>query len=252
MNRPIAVLALAALTLTLSVQIVPPAQAVPATPVAVAAAVAASPSAVAATALVAALPEAPAAAPRHAAPASARTAIPATTTPATTTPATTTPATSAPVTVVAAHTAYVNAMYQSLVPATERAALAGHYVLGYNLPGLGCGTGCTGIFSGEARSSFNDSFFAQSLTYQRNLLAHEAAHAYGYLFITNYTATSWATAGGWQAQFHTLDRSFAGTYDAEAWAACVAWKQTGFNNRINQTTNVCTADAAALALAQIR
>jgi hypothetical protein len=148
-------------------------------------------------------------------------------------------------------TAYINAMYASVVPAGQRAAMAGRYTLGYNLPGLSCGTGCSGLFNGQARSSFNNAFFAQSITYQRNTLAHEAAHAYGFLFFHNYATPSWAGLGGWQTQFNSLDRSFARTYDAEAWAACVAWQETGFNNRVDQITNICTQPAATLAMAQI-
>jgi hypothetical protein len=148
-------------------------------------------------------------------------------------------------------TAYVNAMYLAVVPAGQRAALAGHYVLGYNLPGLGCATGCTGLFDGQARSSFNDTFFAESLAYQRNTLAHEAAHAYGFLYFSSYATPSWGSVGGWQSDFNALDRGFVRTYDAEAWAACVAWQETGFNNRVDQITSVCTAPAAALAMAQI-
>ena len=156
-----------------------------------------------------------------------------------------------PVTLSATRAAYINAMYVAVVPAGQRAALAGRYVLGYNLPGLGCGTGCTGLFNGQARSSFNDTFFAESLAYQRNTLAHEAAHAYGYLYFTSYTTPSWAALDGWQAEFNRLDRSFVRTYDAEAWAACVAWQETGFNNRIDQITNICTPQAATAAMAQI-
>ncbi len=129
--------------------------------------------------------------------------------------------------------------------------MAGHYVIGYNTPGMACGTGCSGLFSGEARSSFSPTFFTVSTVYQRNLIAHEAAHAYGFLFLSAYTTASWASLTGWQAEFHNLDRSFVGTYDAEAWAACVAWGQSGFNNRINQVSNICTPQAAALALANI-
>ncbi len=161
-------------------------------------------------------------------------------------------AATAPVSTAAARTAYINAMYVAVVPAAERSAMAGDYVLGYNLAGLNCGTGCTGISNGQARSSFNDAFFSSSLAYQRNTLAHEAAHAYGYLHFNGYGLQSWAALGGWQAQFNALDRSFVGTYDAEAWASCVAWQETGFNNRVNQITSVCTAPAAALAMAQIR
>ena len=76
-------------------------------------------------------------------------------------------------------------MYVSVVPAGERAALTGRYVLGYNLAGLSCGTGCTGLFSGQARSSFDDTFFAESLAYQHSRIAHEAAHAYGFLYISS-------------------------------------------------------------------
>ena len=192
---------------------------------------------------VAAIPPAPLRAPVLQAPAStATTALPPTSTP--------TPKT-APVASSPARTAYINAMYLAVVPAGQRAALAGRYALGYNLPGLGCGTGCTGLFSGQARSSFNDTFFAESLAYQRNTLAHEAAHAYGYLYFTSYSTPSWAGMGGWQAEFNSLDRSFVKTYDAEAWAACVAWQETGFNNRIDQITNVCTSRAAAAAMTQI-
>ena len=173
--------------------------------------------------------------------------------PATTTVNPTAPvAATAPVSTAAARTAYINAMYVAVVPAAERSSMAGDYVLGYNLAGLNCGTGCTGISNGQARSSFNDAFFSSSLAYQRNTLAHEAAHAYGYLHFNGYGLQSWAALGGWQAQFNALDRSFVGTYDAEAWASCVAWQETGFNNRVNQISSVCTAAAAALAMAQIR
>ncbi len=152
---------------------------------------------------------------------------------------------------VDANTAYIIAMYEAVVPAGERAALAGRYVVGYDLPGLSCGTGCTGMFGAQARSSFNAAFFAQSKAYQRNTIAHEAAHAYGFLVFANYATPSWATVGGWQAEFNAADRSFAGKYDAEAWAACVAWQESGFNNLVNQISHVCTTAAAALAVAQI-
>jgi hypothetical protein len=185
----------------------------------------------------------PARAPAHAAPA------PQTKTVAASTPAPA--AAAAPATTAATRTAYINAMYLSVVPAGERAALAGRYVLGYNLPGLACGTGCSGLFGGQARSSFDNTFFNQSLAYQRNTLAHEAAHAYGFLFFSNYATPSWAGVGGWQTQFNSLDRSFVKTYDAEAWAACVAWKETGFNNRVDQIAAVCTPQAATAAMAQI-
>jgi hypothetical protein len=158
-----------------------------------------------------------------------------------------TPATSA----AGDRAAYINAMYLSVVPAAERAAMAGRYVLGYNLPALSCGTGCTGMFGAQARSSFDDAFFTQSPSYQRNTIAHEAAHAYGFLTFADYATPSWAAVGGWQTQFHTADRSFAGSYDAEAWASCVAWKESGFNNLVNQISHVCTSQAAALAVAQI-
>jgi len=151
----------------------------------------------------------------------------------------------------AARTAYINTLYSSVIPAGERAALAGHYVLGYQLPGINCGTGCTSFSNGSARSSFNATFFRESVTYQRNRIAHEAAHAYGFLHFTNYATPSWAGLGGWQAQFNQLDRSFLRTFDAEAWAACVAWKETGFNNRVNQIRAVCTPAAGAFAIAQI-
>jgi hypothetical protein len=164
---------------------------------------------------------------------------------------TTPTANGAPTSLPASRSAYVNAMYLAVVPAGERAALAGRYTLGYDLPGLDCGTGCTAVVDGQVRSSFNDTFFGESSAYQRNTLAHEAAHAYGFLYITAYGVASWAGAGGWQAEFNAIDRSFARTYDAEAWAACVAWKESGFNNRVDQITNVCTAPAAALAMAQI-
>jgi hypothetical protein len=143
------------------------------------------------------------------------------------------------------------ALYVSVVPAAERAALAGRYVIGYNLPGLNCGNGCTGLFSGQARSSFNAAFFTLGTSYQRNILAHEAAHAFGFLFIANYATPDWSASGGWQAQFHAAHRGFVRTYDAEAWAACVAWSQTGFNNVIEQVTGPCTAQAASLAVAQL-
>lgn len=148
-------------------------------------------------------------------------------------------------------TAYVNTMYAAVVPARQRAALAGRYQLGYNLAGLACGTGCTGLFNGQARTSFDATFFAESRTYQRNRVAYEAAHAYGFLSFTDYTTPSWASIGGWQTQFHDLDRHFARTYDAEAWAACIAWRETGFNNRVDQIINTCTDPAATLAMAQI-
>jgi hypothetical protein len=187
---------------------------------------------------------APARAPAHLAPA---------VTPTTTGPVTvaTTSAPSTTSTSATSRTAYINAMYLSVVPAGERAALAGRYVLGYNLAGLACGTGCTGLFGGQARSSFDGTFFTSSLAYQRNTLAHEAAHAYGFLFIRNYATPSWAAEGGWQGQFHDLDASFVRTYDAEAWAACVAWKESGFNNRVDQIKNACTPQAATAAMAQI-
>jgi hypothetical protein len=187
---------------------------------------------------------APARAPDHAAP-----TVPATTTGAVSHPATATAA--APAATAAARAAYINAMYLSVVPAGQRAAVAGHYVLGYNLPGLSCGTGCTGLFNGQARSSFNNTFFAETLPYQRNTIAHEAAHAYGFLYIDSYATPNWTATGGWQGQFHTLDRSFVRTYDAEAWAACVAWKESGFNNRVDQITAVCTPQAAAAAIAHL-
>jgi hypothetical protein len=198
------------------------------------------------TPAVVGLAPAPSAAPAHTAPA---TPAAATRTITGNTPAPS--ATATPGTTVATRTAYINAMYLSVVPAGERAALAGRYVLGYNLPGLACGTGCSGLFGGQARSSFDNTFFNVSLAYQRNTLAHEAAHAYGFLFFSDYATPSWAGVGGWQTQFNSLDRSFAKTYDAEAWAACVAWKETGFNNRVDQIASVCTPQAAVAAMAQI-
>ena len=156
------------------------------------------------------------------------------------------------VSVAQARTNYVTSMYRAVVPARQRAVLAGHYTLGYNLSGLSCGTGCTGSANGVVRSSFNAVFFGQPVAYQRNILAHEAAHAYGFLRIANYATPSWSRAGGWQARFHALDRSFAGHYDAEAWASCVAWKESGLNNRVIQINHPCTAAAARLAMAQIR
>ncbi len=119
------------------------------------------------------------------------------------------------------------------------------------MAGLSCGTGCTGLFDGEARSSFDSTFFSESVAYQRNRIAHEAAHAYGFLFISDYASPSWAGVGGWQTQFDSLDRSFVKTYDAEAFAACVAWQESGFNNRVDQISSLCTAPAAALAMAQL-
>lgn len=162
------------------------------------------------------------------------------------------PSRTRPASTAALRSAYVNTMYLTVVPAGQRAALAGRYVLGYDLAGLGCGTGCTGLFEGQARSSFNALFFGESLPYQRNTVAHEAAHAYGFLFIGNYAMPSWAEVGGWQAQFHDIDRDFAGPYDAEAWAACVAWQETGFNNRVDQIAHPCTPKAANAAIEQIR
>jgi hypothetical protein len=199
------------------------------------------------------LPTAPVRAP-------ARLAPPPATATAPTTPAVTTKVVNAPTATTkvasgstsATRTAAINAMYLAVVPAGERAALAGHYTLGYNLAGLSCGTGCTGASGGQARSSFNATFFAESPAYERNMLAHEAAHAYGFLYIDGYGIPSWAGFSGWQGEFSTLDRGFVRTYDAEAWAACVAWKETGFNNRVDQITSVCTPPAAALAMAQIR
>ena len=81
---------------------------------------------------------------------------------------------------IAGHrTACINAMYVQVVPSSERASLAGRYTLGYDLPGLDCGTGCTGVTNGRARSSFDAAFFLEPLPYQRSSLAHEAAHAFG-------------------------------------------------------------------------
>jgi hypothetical protein len=147
--------------------------------------------------------------------------------------------------------AYLNAMYLSVIPAGERAALDGRYVFGHDLPGLSCGTGCTNLFGNQARSSFDAAFFAESLPYQRNTLAHEVAHAYGFLNFADYATPSWAGMTGWRAQFHAADQAFVGTYDAEAWADCVAWKDSGFNNRVDQVRAVCTEDAAAIAMASI-
>lgn len=165
--------------------------------------------------------------------------------------ATSTPAPAAAAPAVDTRTAYIDAMYVAVVPARQRAALAGRYVLGYDLPGMTCGTGCTGVFSGQARSSFDAEFFTEAAPYQRNILAHEAAHAYGFLTFAGYATPDWTAVGGWQAQFHAADRSFAGTYDAEAWASCVAWQESGFNNLVNEISHVCTSTAAALAVAQI-
>jgi hypothetical protein len=151
----------------------------------------------------------------------------------------------------AARTAYINALYNSVVPAGERAALAGHYLLGYKLPGINCGTGCTSYSNGAVRSSFNATFFRESVTYQRNRIAHEAAHAYGFTHISNYATPSWSGLSGWQTQFNQLDRSFVRTFDAEAWAACDAWQQTGFNNKVNQVRAICTPPAGTFAIAQI-
>ncbi len=163
-------------------------------------------------------------------------------------------ATSAPAsaaTLTANRTAYLVTMYRSVVPAAERKALVGHYTIGYNVPGLSCGTGCTDRVGNRARSSFDSTFFTMSTAYQRNTLAHEAAHAYGFLYIKGYATASWAGLGGWQAQFHKSARGFVRTYDAEAWASCIAWKQSGFNNRVDQITHVCTSAARTLANAHI-
>ncbi len=162
-----------------------------------------------------------------------------------------TPAQTTPTAATSGRAAYVNAMYLSVVPASERAALAGRYVLGYNLPGLSCGDGCTGLFDGQVRSSFDAAFFTEPTIYQRNTVAHEAAHAYGFLYFADYAAPSWASVGGWQSQFSGLDRGFVRTYDAEAWAACVAWRQTGFNDLSQQVRGLCTSTAAELAIAHI-
>jgi hypothetical protein len=147
--------------------------------------------------------------------------------------------------------AALNAMYLAVVPAAERAALAGRYTFGYDVPGVSCGTGCTNMFNGQPRSSYDATFFAESASYERNTVAHEAAHAYGFLYIPNYTTQSWAGEGGWQAQFQAAAQGFVRTYDAEAWAACVAWKESGFNDPIDQIRGVCTEAAAAIAMAVI-
>ena len=161
-----------------------------------------------------------------------------------------TPSTATAVT-IDSHQAYLDAMYLSVVPAGERAALDGRYVFGYNLPGLSCGTGCTNLFGGQARSSFDATFFGESLPYQRNTLAHEAAHAYGFLYFANYATPSWTAFGGWRAQFRAAAQGFIRTYDAEAWAACVAWKESGFNDPIDQIRGICTDAAATIAMANI-
>ncbi len=145
----------------------------------------------------------------------------------------------------------IQALFNSVVPAAERAALPASWVLTYNDPRESCGDGCTGIIDGHLETSFTPAFFNQSSTYQRNTMAHEIAHAYGYSHWSLYAYPSWAGLAGWLGQFHVLDRGFAGQYDAEAWASCVAWKESGFNNRVDQIAAPCTEQAAALAMAQI-
>jgi hypothetical protein len=248
MKRPVALVALVALSSLLiadpfassplTAAITPPVASVPAA--STAQAVAAVPTAIAAVAVaVAAASLAPARAPALDAPTVVVQSVAA-------------PAANPAANPTDTRTAYVNALYMSVVPGAERAALAaGHYLLGYDLVGLSCGTGCTGVIDGQVRSSFNATFFAESAAYQRNTIAHEAAHAFGFLYIGGYATPSWAAIGGWQSQFDSIDRSFASTYDAEAWAACVAWQESGFNDVVDQITHACTAPAAALAMAQL-
>lgn len=163
-----------------------------------------------------------------------------------------TPASAA--TPTAQRTAQLIAIYDHVVPARERAVLANRYTIGYSIPGISCGTGCTRYVpsANHVWSSFNATFFRESPARQRNTVAHEAAHAYGFLKFKRYAQASWQSVGGWQTQFHNVDRSFVRTYDAEAFADCVAWKESGFNDLVDNVRRVCTAAGASLAMAQIR
>jgi hypothetical protein len=147
--------------------------------------------------------------------------------------------------------AYLTAMYLSVVPAGERAALDRHYVFGVNLPGLVCGSGCSGMFGAQARPSFDGYFFAMSISYQRNTLAHEAAHAYGLLYLPGYADQELVGLGRLDGGVPQRGSELAGSYDAEARAACVTWKESGFNTRVDQVRAVCTESAASLAMTSI-
>ncbi len=146
----------------------------------------------------------------------------------------------------------INALYNSTVPAWERAALAGHYTLAYNDPRVRCGTGCTGFVSaGQVESSFLPSFFRLSTRNQRDGIAHEAAHAYGFLYLQRYSAASWAPATNWQASFDAMDRSMVRTYDGEAFATCVVAAEVDRNWRPAQVRKVCPVALAHWVIAQI-
>jgi hypothetical protein len=151
--------------------------------------------------------------------------------------------------------AYITALYDRYVVKGERAQLANHYRVQYNTFRCSGGNdaGCTwNKGGGQVVTSFQPVFFTYTAAAQRNIVAHEAAHAFGFLHIVNYTTPSWAGQSAlWQRQFHALDRGFARTYDAEAYAACVAWKETGVNVALVQTKAPCTQAAAALALKHI-
>jgi hypothetical protein len=151
--------------------------------------------------------------------------------------------------------AYITALYDTYVVKGERAQLASHYRVQYNAFRCNGGNdaGCTwNKGGGQVVTSFQPVFFTYTAPAQRNIVAHEAAHAFGFLHIANYTMPSWAAQSAlWQRQFHALDRGFARTYDAEAYAACVAWKETGVNVALVQTKAPCTQAAAALALKHI-
>jgi hypothetical protein len=151
--------------------------------------------------------------------------------------------------------AYIINLYDTYVVKDERAHLANHYRVQYNTFRCNGGNdaGCTwNKGGGQVVTSFQPVFFTYTAAAQRNIVAHEAAHAFGFLHIVNYTTPSWAGQSAlWQRQFHALDRGFARTYDAEAYAACVAWKETGINVTLVQTKAPCSQAAAALALKHI-
>ncbi len=154
---------------------------------------------------------------------------------------------------VASRLAKLVALYDTAVPAWERAALRGHYVITYADPHLACGTGCTALVSpGHVESSFSAALFSSSSRTQRDGIVHEAAHAYGFLYLQQYAAPSWAATSGWQASFDALDRTFVRTYDAEAFATCMVAAEVDRNWRPDQVRAACPRPVATWVLAHVR
>lgn len=149
--------------------------------------------------------------------------------------------------------AHIIDLYDTYVVKRERAHLANHYTITFNtFTCAGQQDGCTKRVSAtQSATSFSPHFFTLSLPAQRNIVAHEAAHGYGFVNIALYGLPNWSGVSAWQTRFHSLDRSFAGQYDAEAYAACVGWKESGVNMNLVQTDGPCTPAAAAVALSHV-